>query len=188
MWFLLLILIGIPSASANKIAQGEYYRLSHEMNKLAQRGAWSGVERAYHAVEGIGLPLSFDDHLRGANAARARGDIATTRARLMAAHTQREDRQVIEWLWRIDEGYGTAVLRTEGPGTLERTGASFLPEELAAVAFAQRQLAEAGAFSGYLPAGTYTLDGERFDVAPRTAVEVTATQERRRRARKRPRT
>ena len=74
-----------PPALAASADQAEYTRLSQEIERLSQKGAWSGVERAFQTCLEMGLPLDHEDYVSGAHAARARGDVEAARDRLKAA-------------------------------------------------------------------------------------------------------
>lgn len=149
-------------------AQAEYYRLSQELEKLAQRNAWAGVERTYRALVETGVSPTFDDFLYGAYGARAVGDVTSARARLLAANTIREEREVLDWLWEIDSNYGQVYLAAD-PGAVEFRVDSmpFEPNQAKAVEFAQTQITEIGVFEGYLPQGTYWFGTHEVKVQPR---------------------
>jgi hypothetical protein len=62
-------------AAGKTASEAEHTRLAEEMRKLAQRNAWRGVEGSYArmlVIEKDGVVLTYDDHLLGAQAARAR--------------------------------------------------------------------------------------------------------------------
>lgn len=149
-------------------SQAEYYRLRQEMEKLASRNAWSGVEKMYRQLQGTGQTLSFEDNLLGAHAARALGDVTSARERLLLCNEMREDREVLDWLWDVDSHYGVVWLAAD-PGTLTLAADQmpFNPDQAKAVEFAQRQIAETGMFEGYLPAGLYRFGDHEVKVQPR---------------------
>jgi len=157
-----------PPALAASADQAEYTRLSEEIERLAQKGAWSGVERSFQTCLELGLPLDHEDYVAGAHAARSRGDVEAARDRLRAAASLKENRAVIDWMWEIDTTYGQVALHTE-PGAHELTPAvmPFEPDRAKAVAFARAELAESGSFTGLLPLGDYTFGDTGFQVEPR---------------------
>jgi hypothetical protein len=160
----LYILVWMSLAVADPVERAEYVRLSTEIQSLSERNAWSGVERAYAAAMATSHPMSHRDHVAGAMAAGARGDAATTRLRLQAAHRLREDRKIVEWLWALDTRYGSVELRAQ-PGTvLLATERTFDPSHGRAVLFAAQSLTQAGSFAGLLPVGVYSLGEMEFEV------------------------
>ena len=64
--------------NAAEVALGEHNRLSVELQTLAQRGAWAGVERTFLRLVSTGIEPDFDDWVVGAASARARGDMKAT--------------------------------------------------------------------------------------------------------------
>src|SRR5688572_30736373 len=95
------------------VGSGEYIRLSEELERLATKSAWAGVERTFQQLLSTNSQLGFDDWIRGADAARARGDLASAHARLVSANALREDRTVLEGLWDIDSRYGRVSLKCD---------------------------------------------------------------------------
>jgi hypothetical protein len=155
-----------PAPASDSQADAEYVRLSFEMHDLAKKGAWDGVERAYNKALATGHALSFDEHMFGAQAALARGDVADGRRRLLEAKALKDsDKQVIETLWNLDTTYAAVHLTAEPGSTLQIAARPFDPQQATAVGYATHALHETGTFSGYLPAGHYTLEQTSFDVA-----------------------
>lgn len=145
-------------ASDDEIATSEYRRLAEEMDRLAKRNAWGGVERTYEKMLATGITPTFDDLKTAAHAAQARGDIGEARTRLARASTIQEDKEVLDWLWAIDSNYGP-VLLSGNPGevALAPKVMPFDPVQSKAVQFAVAQVAETGTFEGLLPKGDYTF-------------------------------
>jgi hypothetical protein len=161
--FLLALTLTAPALAsrADDVQQSEYHRLVGELRSLTQRQAWTGVERTYRALLDTGVPLTALDHRRGADAARALGDVASTRARLLASVRLQVERDAIELLYTID----TTLGRVDLAGTeLVADDPPWLPEQRAAIAFAAQQLADGHPFDGYLPPGSYRLDGVSLQV------------------------
>jgi hypothetical protein len=159
-----------PVAAASPVADpasavAAYRQQAWELHRLAERDAWAGVERAYVQMVAQELPLQADEHLIGANSAQALGNAAETRIRLGRAHALREDREVIEWMFRLDESFGAVRIvdeRRRRP-RLAAARASFMPDATRAVAFAVSSV-ETGIFEGLLPVGTYHYGNETFEV------------------------
>ncbi len=168
MFALLSLLTVAPPAVAqtHDVATAEYQRLHGEMRRLSQRRAWSGLERAYVGASQTGIALSFEDHLHGATAANELGNVDETRKRLWKAHQLREDRQVIEWLWTIDTGYGQVELAVDqGREGLIIDDPPFEPVARMAIGNAQAKLDDEGTYTGLLPLGDYQLGAASFAVA-----------------------
>lgn len=162
-------IVGSPEESATKIA--EYRRLSEEIQRLASRNQWSGVSRFYAQMEATGAPMMFADLVTGAHAARADGDAKAVRTRLYAASKLQEQRDVIEWLWEVDEHYGSVYLACD-PEKKKRPELApkalpFDPNQVKAIQFAQAKVAETCLFDGLLPGGAYTFGDYTFEVKPK---------------------
>jgi len=182
---LTVLWLGMASATDHTIDRAEYVRLASEIRLLSERNAWRGVERAYQAALRTAHPLSFGDHVAGAYAARAVGDAGAVRRRLAHAHRLREDRRVVEWLWRLDHDYGEVALHAREGVALEAVSTAFDPAKVRAVEFASRTLASTGTFEGLLPEGSYHLGGTRFEVrSGQNVAEVAANASRRMRSRR----
>jgi len=154
-----------PTAAVILPNRGEYQRLSQELEKLSARNAWAGVERTYLALLETGVKPGFDDLLAGSHSARATGDVAAARNRLIAANAEREDRAVVDWLWDIDSHYNRVLLACDiGKVELQPVSVPFDPNQRKAVEFAQQQIAEKGIFDGFLPQGVYIF-GKQLDAS-----------------------
>ena len=156
----------------------EYYRLHDEMQKLAKRQVWGGVGRYYAEMEALGVPLTYDDYVAGALAARNEGEVMLAYDRLQAAARIDGTREVIEWLWSIDTAYGRVTLGTVPleASTLQVAQLPMLPDQRAAVEAAIRQVEATGTYDGMLPEGEYTFAGQSFTVTPGPkAVSITVT-------------
>ena len=174
---LLALLITTSSAAQEQAAaEAELYRLGSEMNRLAQKTAWGGVDRAYKSMVALETPLAADAHLMAAQAAIADGDALKALLRLrrvmVAAHDP-SDPEAVEAraeaesaLNRLATRYGPVSLSV-GKGrdpTMVRPQAPFAPDERVAVERAVQRVAEDRAFRGLLPVGSYEVGGVRFDV------------------------
>ena len=180
----LLLSTTTATAQTDATARAEYIRLSEELHRLASRDAWAGVERFYEAIQDIELPASFADHLAGAHAASAKGDVAAARERLLAAHRVAEHRDVLDWLWSIDHDYGPVRIELGTSAALQSDQRPFQPHKIAALTHAASVLGETGSFEGLLPTGVYNVAGHAFTVEPgRTATVVDSAPLPRRRRR-----
>lgn len=153
---------------------GEYNRLSDELERLASKNAWAGVERTFQQLLETGLEPGFEDWVRGADAARAQGDLASAHARLVAANAIREDRTVLDGLWDIDSRYGRVSLLCDPDSYLELEPEHIAmdPDLLRSVEFAKARIHDTCRFDGLLPIGTYRLLDVAFVVDPREPVAV----------------
>ena len=155
---LLLFSLWAAPAAADEVNLAEYTRLQQELEKLASRNAWAGVERTYTAMLATGATLGHNDHVAGAHSARAMGNITAARERLMRANEITEDREILDWLWEIDSNYGRVFLAADKGSknaVLSCTAMPFNPDQRRAVEFAQQLVTETGVFDGYLPQGAY---------------------------------
>lgn len=152
-------------ASAEEVARSEYERLRQELDRLAKRNAWAGVERTFAKMVATGVSPRFDDLKIAAHAAQAAGDIGEARDRLARAASIKEDKEVLDWLWSIDSNYGP-VYFAGNPGKVELAPKvmPFDPVQSKAVQFAAAQVEETGIFEGLLPRGDYLFGGREIDV------------------------
>jgi hypothetical protein len=169
----------------------EGVRLSQELQSLAARNHWDGVEHTYQKAVDVGAALTFEDHMAGVQAAFSRGDIGAARARLFAANEVRAGQpEVIEGLWDIDTNYARVVLLADLGARLEPAEMPFNQHHVRAIGAARAQLDHSGTFEGYLPEGEYTLGLTLFRLAVseigREAMVVDARSERTRRREIRP--
>lgn len=177
----LLLLLFAPPAVAEQAPENgdvhEYRRLSAELHRLAARDTWSGVERAYTACLNTRAPMTLADHLAGAHAAAARGDVASVRERLLAANAVGENREVIEWLYTIDTAFGAVDISSFEGALLEAERMPFEPRKAAAVAWARDVVAAGGTSRVLLPEGAYWIGLRHFEVvAGAGAIEVEASE------------
>lgn len=170
MWLLASLLARAEPGSdtLTNTESGEYQRLSEELAALASKSAWLGVERTFQQLLTTGVKPTFEQWIRGAEAARALGDAAAVRERLIAANALQEDRSVIEWLWDIDHRYGRVVLRCDMGSHLALVpiDAGIDPDIRRAIEHATAQVHDACRFDGMLPAGKYKLYDVEFVVIP----------------------
>lgn len=143
-------------------------RISDEIKRLMERGIWDGVERKYRDMERLGVALSEKDFLNGAYAARELGDVSATHERLWQAlkSAHKEPKDVVDWLWDIDNHYGRVELVCVPPrgSTLEISEMPLDPYQRKAVEEAQKKVQRDGIFRGMLPAGKYTFTTQEFTV------------------------
>lgn len=183
MLFLFCSLLWLPASAANDRQEdeaataAEYIRLRQDLRRYAERQLWGAVERTYQrcmslypddgtSESGWGPPTPMDqrDHLQAAAASMARGDLYTTRQRLVRAVRKEETTEALDLLWGIDTAYSEVQLRA-APGTeLIPSSRPFDPVLASAITFAQQELAQTGSFHGLLPRMPYRLGDHRFEV------------------------
>lgn len=160
----------------------EHSRLSSEMQRLAARETWDGVEALYRQLSDLqtdGAVLSTAEHLLGAQAARAHGDVAATLARLRSARAAGEAEQSPGWIADIQANYGLVVLsvptrhREDFAVAAERL--PFQSDQRFAIEHASESIAEEALFEGYLPVGRYTLGGTPFTVTTDQTTRIDLT-------------
>lgn len=156
------------------VVAAEHQRLSDELQRLVERQVWVGAEDRFRACEALGVPLTFQDLLNGAHAARGQGDARASYERLRRAATLEASRQVVDWLWDLDTGYGKVVLTTNPPKgvDLKVEALPFAPDRRAAVEFAIARLKSEGRFEGLLPLGNYTIGDIPFKVDADVAIQI----------------
>ena len=162
-------------AHAGEVEVAEHRRLSEEMNRLASRGAWQGVDSRFielMELEKKGEVLTYDEWFLGAQAAQNLGKMAACRKRLEGAISQDPRDEATSWLAAIDASYGPVNLRSldkESDAVLTAKAMPFVPDQRMAIEYAQSKLADGRAFRGLLPAGSYTLSSgavsQEFTVA-----------------------
>ena len=179
-----------PSVSAGDEGQdlqdpvvlaAEHQRLAGEMEQLARRQVWTGLEDKYRELQGLGVELDFEDLVHGAWSARALGDVQSTYQRLQAAVALEQAEELVGWMRSIDAEYGQVVLSTSPARgvALEAAALPFAPDRRAAVNYAVMALAERGYFEGRLPAGGYSLAGTSFEVEPGISLRIEVSTRRR---------
>lgn len=173
--FLLAVAVaGAGPAQAKDEAEAEADRLSGEIEKLASRQVWTGVERKYRDLERLGTELSFDDLMHGATAARELGDVEHCYQRLKAAAKLEPSKDVVDWLWDIDNSYGHVELLTVPSRSAELAPAEmpFDPNQRKAVTAAIDSAKQDGIFVGMLPKGKYSFATQSFEVEPGLSVRI----------------
>ncbi len=160
---------GAPDAAPAR-QQARHTQLTEDLRRLSKRNAWKGVERAYNDIVALGefgVQPSQEDHLLGAQAARALGHTSGVHDRLLAALAILPTPEIIAWLNDIEISYGK--VRLEGTSgsqpRLDPWVMPFAPDQRACIQYAAGELAETGGFQGYLPWGWYHF-GEYFRLLP----------------------
>lgn len=183
---LLMVHVQAHAQDGDPAVRAEQVRLSAEMQKLATRETWEGVEGLYVqllSLEKNGQALTAAEHLLGAQSARALGDVAGTRERLEMAISRGADGQIQDWVSEIDRNYGWVSLqvptRQRDDHALSARQAPFQSDWRFAIDFAHRAIADSGVFVGYLPAGEYLLGETAFTVVAGETMELQLQRRRR---------
>lgn len=178
---LLICLLSTPAVAADadpEAVAAEQTRLQEELQKLASKNAWKGVERTYARILELQVALPVDVHLLAARSGQALGDTMSAYVRLQRAiavdpYAVGKDGPLAEvhaQLRNIDENYGRVHLQVM-PGkkaTLERAEMPFATDQRNSIEHVQAVVAKNRVFRGYLPAGDYTVDGVAFTVEPKS--------------------
>lgn len=163
--FLALALAGTPAEEA------EASRLSDEVVRLAQKGAWSGVERSYASLRKLPVELGAQVHALGAEAALHAGDVGSALARWELAYDVEANEAFVERYTSLRNAHAEVYLEGEG-ASLVPVQTPFSPQAQAAVGFAARLVAEEGRFHGWLPAGDYVFGGRMVELTAGQRVRV----------------
>jgi hypothetical protein len=162
-------------------AEAERYRLQQELESLARRNAWTGVERTYVELQKLQLPLTLADHLLGAQSAIQLGDMlaALTRLQVGLAVAEPNDDPNSPYATakalkaNFEERYGQVQIQLGDCGPiLFMPNKPFAEQERQAYTQARTRLMEGGSFTGLLPAGDYRVDTFPFTVAPGQAMTL----------------
>ncbi len=182
--------------------EAERYRLQLEMDKLAKKTHWTGVERAYGKMLTLQVPLSTHTHYTAALAAEARGDMRESWRRLERAlreeavvdmvepdsdfsikktlpevvdtdsESGQSARAAYEQLRTRYGRVGITVHRTRLPALVRVGTKPFSKTEREAIERGQKALSAKFEYEGLLPIGRYMVDGEFFEVTPGEVSEV----------------
>jgi len=164
---LLISLLGGAPAWSGTHEEGELSRIIDDLESLAERQVWNGVDRRYEqimALEGVTVPREI--HLTAAHAARSMGDMHATYLRLERAAKQQRTEEIDAWMREIQEDYARVELVLEPARSveLEAEAMPFAPDQRQQVERAIEAMKQDGYFLGMLPEGSYFMGGERFEV------------------------
>ena len=182
--FLALVWATPARAAGTPEDEAEHVRLSEDMKRLSRRNAWRGVEDAYVKLldlQSRGVQLAFEDHMMGADAATALGDISAAYDRLQRAIAFKPDEEVAQRIAAIDAAFGKVTIDVEskfvGTFDLKPVEMPFAADQRNAITQAQAALAENRTYQGLLPYGTYTVGPKHFTLAQdKGPVAITLTQ------------
>lgn len=163
----------------------EVVRLREEIVRLAQKNAWTGVERLYGQLLGMDAQLGCDVHLYAAQAAMSdgRATLAFRRLQRMQEPAPTDDPSVrTAWdtgsreLASLQQQFRFVAIHVAPPAepTLARPEAPFAQLERDAIARASETLSASRTFRGLLPLGGYVIGGEPVTVEPGEDWQVVA--------------
>jgi len=155
-----------PAFAQDKTA--ERLRLEEEMKRLAQRNAWTGVERKYNELLDLNIDLPFDDHQVGAQAARSLGKTLEVYERLLRAQKIQPSDEITQELAAIDAAYGRVHLKGSERFLVpvKPKVMPFAPDQRKSVEWAEEVMTNTGSFKGMLPLGSYQVACQEFEVVP----------------------
>lgn len=174
MTVLLSLLLSLQLAWGADALQAEHVRLSGDIEQLANRQLWPGVEKKFAELQKLGVEMSYQDLIHGAYAARALGNAQHAYDRLKVAARIKGSREVVDWLYTIDANYGMVDLIATPPRgvTLDVAEVPFDPDQRVCVEATQEIVKKEGRFSGLLPRGSYVYAGQPFTVEPGVSVRI----------------
>lgn len=156
MWCVILGLWLSTAWAQNKSnEEAEIQRIREVMEQRYKTNTWVAVDKAYREmmlVNNSAHWMKDSDHVRGAMASSASGNLAETVARLQRVEF---DQEAIDWKHSLLETTGPAQLVGEKGKSIQNMHQIFSPEQLEAIAFANSVLATEGKFDGRLPIGAY---------------------------------
>ncbi len=171
---ILALLLSVGSAGAADVNAAEHIRLSGDIEQLASRQLWAAVEKKFAELQKLGVEMTYEDLLHGAQASRATGNAQAAYDRLKVAARLKGTREVVDWLYTIDANYGQVTLLATPPRgvLLEVAEVPFDPDQRICVEATAERVKKEGGFTGLLPRGTYTFAGQQFTVEPGIALRI----------------
>lgn len=159
-----------PTVAVAQDKAAERLRLEQEMKRLAQRNAWTGVERKYNELLDLNIDLPYDNHQVGAQAARALGKTLEVYERLERANKIKESPEVTQELQAIDGAYGRVWLKGSERFLIpvKPVVVPFAPDQRKSTEWAEEVMTNTGSFKGMLPAGDYKVACQTFTVVAGT--------------------
>jgi len=176
-----------PSESGTDESRAEVVRLAGELDKLAKRNAWKGVEKTYKEIEKLGFRGLLDPasiHEMGSQAATVFGDTQARLIRLKRAGLSGGEESVAGALELLEEQWGEVNIRPARPPEtrqekkdfvgpeLQPEQMPFAPDQRKAIETAMAQIEATGIYKGLLPLGAYTLGTEGFLLAEGAQVDI----------------
>ena len=164
----LLVLGCSPAALAvDDAVVAEHQRLSDQLKTLAERNAWSGVDRTFQQLQELGVEPTAGEWRIAALASATAGDAGTAHDRYAKSLEVEADDGAAHAVSDYTTNYGRVELLCK-PGTvdLQIDERPFQPDRARAVDFATLAVTEQGTFDGMLPEAVYTFGPYSFAVIP----------------------
>ena len=164
----LLVLGCSPVAhAADDAVVAEHQRLSDQLKALAERNAWTGVDRTFTQLQALGVEPTALEWRIAAQASATEGDAGTAHDRYAASLEVETDDSAVQAVKDYTTNYGRVELLCK-PGTvdLQIDQRPFQPDRARAVDFATLAVTEDGVFDGMLPEAVYTFGPYSFAVIP----------------------
>jgi hypothetical protein len=150
--------------------------LRAELERLARRNAWGGVEETYRRLVALGPTAAGQaEHMLGFRAAEQLGLTTDARERLAAAQAVQPSDEAEEALNRIERTFAPVYLRGSWRRRplLVRERLPFAPDQRASIEHAKSVVEETGSFRGWLPEGQYLVGDQLIElVAGQPELEV----------------
>ena len=149
-------------------ATAESNRLIREMESLASRNAWQGVERTYQRLLDSQATITASTHILAGDASISLGDTWEAYQRYFRALQIDDTAAAGQHLRQIRNNFGRVEILRKNKASVNLTAAksSFQPDVRKSIEHAVHELDETGGFNGMLPVGTYEVNGQTITVAP----------------------
>jgi len=147
--------------------EAERLRLSDEIANLANKNAWSGVERKYAELLKTKCELKFEQYSLGAESAKNLGKTFEMYERLDAAQKIDPQEELTATLEQLNTNYGRVEVRGDARrrAALLREQMPFAPDQRKSIEYAQSVMEGTGSFKGMLPVGgPYKVADKEFTV------------------------
>jgi len=171
----------VPAFAGGESEDAERYRLQAEMDRLARRNVWKGVERTYAELLDLG-GLTTSDHMLGAQASQSRGEMLQAMERFEAAvqvgiaalpeggvappdGSLAEAKRTLEVFVSRYGKVDISVDKSRISMLVRIDGMPFSAQERESIVYARDLVVKKRVFQGLLPIGIYMIDGERFEIA-----------------------
>lgn len=172
LWTLIASLFAEPLPSSNagsskrmSADQAEITRLREKMNQYQQSGALEYSEKMYLQMVELDPRSKWmkdSDHLAGAMASNAKGDLLETLKRLERCT---ESERALQWRRFLLEETGPVRIEKSANAELNIMMGLMNPDQIAAIAYANEQLQQGKVFQGRLPNGAYQYGSQQFLVS-----------------------
>ena len=183
---LMSCMLSFRPSHALEYSEAEHVRISQDIEQLAARQLWTGVEKRFQELTALEVAagteiMSFEDLVYGAYAARAMGQVMNARDRLNRAAKLDGPldrmKEIADWLDSIRANFGQVRLTAHQSRNVALSADMMPldPDQRVAVEVAMEEIKKNASFYGLLPKGTYVFAGYPFRVEPGIAVSIEAS-------------